>query len=366
MFYGVTLTKEAVLDELKNGEATGMTIKQLEENISYNHESIRRRLLELIEDGEVTRERDTNDGKRSFVYKLVASEPEQEEEPKMEKPERYGDNKNDEGYPDPTFAKAIKNLDRFNDIMPGGIYGTSLGVGDSFLVVRTYPDCALGYYVREVALAKSTDTTTAWQTKKGTSYVHVNQLMSVPFRKLDKHKFERMPLDAYKEIIRKSPLQAAKVVPVEIEKIVEKEVPVEKEVIKEVPAELTIEGCYEYLRDSGWLDEHDKAVIDMDAAKRILRDPTDLTEDICIEFLQNSGWLPEHDKSIAEGVSANRFPYEDGDVVDGFKIINGAHTVSEILNDIDSRNLLYDKKLLEQKVEIYENIIKVLLPGFMK
>lgn len=329
------VSKEMVFDEIKRRN-NGCTVPELESDLGWNHEVVRRRLVDLMEEGAVERELITDGKVHAFRYTIVNHA---KKEADMEKPERYGDNKNDEGYPDPTFAKAIKNLDRFNDIMPGGIYGTSLGVGDSFLVVRTYPDCALGYYVREVDLAKSTDTTTAWQTKKGTSYVQVNQLMSVPFRKLDKHKFERMPLDAYKDIIRKSPLQTAKVAPVEIEKIIEKEVPVEKEVIKAVPAALTIEGCYEFLRDSGWLDEHDKAVKDIEKAKYIFGAPTELTEDICIEFLQNSGWLPEHDKEMTTVTSA--IPKE---------------VVNEMLK----------LELLKQKASIYEEILKIVLPGFKK
>lgn len=338
MIKGYACTKEMVLDELKKGESSGMSALELAAILDFSHETIRRRLLELIEDGLVDRdEKDTTEGKRRFLYRIVEEKPEQKEEPKPEKPERYGDNKNDEGYPDPTFAKALKSLDRFGGIMPGGLYRITLGGRDSFLVVRTYPDCALGYYVQEVQEAKSTDTTTAWQTKKGTSYVHVNQLMSVPFRKLDKHKFERMPLDAYKDIIRKSPLQAAKVIPVEVE----------KEVIKEVPAELTIEGCYEYLRDSGWLDEHDKAVKDMEAAKLIFGAPTELTNDICIEFLQNSGWLPEHDKALSVPE----------------KPVKGRVNLDELPSPTWDE---VERNLLIQKVEIYENIIKVLLPGWKK
>lgn len=333
----MVITKDEVLKELKNAGEDGLTAAILARRHYCSVETARRRLIELLDEHTEGVEVLPREGRKSpnrYVYKPV-----EKEEPKMEKPERYGDNKNDEGYSDPTAATAMRFMESRWGFTSGRVYKTTLG--DSFLVLRISNDGVIGYYVREVPLAVSTDSTVVWQTGPVCNMVHVNQPQTVSPKKLNNKLFSRCPQEAVDEILRKSPFKYARVVPVEVLKEVPVEIEkiVEKEVIKEVPAELTIEGCYEYLRDSGWLDEHDKAVIDMDAAKRILIDPTDLTEDICIEFLQNSGWLPEHDKEMTTVTSA---------------------IPKEVVNE------MLELELLKQKASIYEEILKIVLPGFKK
>lgn len=338
----MTWTNEMILDELKNGSGNGKTVWEIQEALGCNHETVRRRLLSLIEEKKVSRRMDSTNGKRSYVYEVIESD--EKKEAVVEKPERYGDNKNDEGYSDPTAAAAIRSASSHKEtFLPGAIYKT--GFGDPFLVIRTYPDCELGYYVREVPNAVSTDTTVVWLTKNGSHLVYVNQIMSVPHRKLQGNTFERIPMEAYRDILRKSPLQAAKHIEVPVEKIVE----VEKEVIKEVPAELTEQKCIEFIRESGWLKEHDE-ILEI-AAKIDAMD--DLSTEDHIKALRESGWLEEHDKEMSTVITAT-IPK---------KVVTTSITSAipkEVVNE------MLELELLKQKASIYENILQAMISGWKK
>lgn len=247
MPYTATEAKERIIDAIN--EAGEALVPDIAEKVGLSPVRTQWYLNEILreKDTKLARTREgLNRGK--YKYFIEHEDDQNEEEPEVEDRESrlYNQGRNAEGYLDPTSAKAMKSMDRFDQIMPGAIYKTN--TGGLFMVLKTYPDTILGYNVEEVQYATSTDMTVAWQASTHTKLIHVNRINSIPSKKLQKATKSNAPFEVVKEMIRKSPLHASRVIeiekPVEVEKIVEKEVikEVEKpvEVIKEVPVENTV------------------------------------------------------------------------------------------------------------------------------
>lgn len=244
-----TEAKEKILTNIKESE-NGLTDKELGERLGLSDVRVNWYLNRMMEEDADLLSRARTDAHSKYVYKLnkvVLPLPEEENQltfdipkPKVEDnvSRLYNQGKNSEGYVDPTSAKAMKSVGRLDGFMAGGIYKTN--TGSWFLVLRPYPDTLLGYNIEETTYAASTDRTVAWPYRTFTRVVYVNRLQSISSKKLKHSDFSKCPFETMKEVIRKSPLHAARVIEIEkeVEKIVEVEKPVE--VIKEVPVENTV------------------------------------------------------------------------------------------------------------------------------
>lgn len=155
--------------------------------------------------------------------------------------DRYDYKKTEEGYSDPTAAKALDNLDIYGSKIPGSVWKvqSSKGNDEEYLVIQSYRDCNLCLQVMtgEEGYNKLCCVLINLQEKK---YVDCRKLVVKPERYfaestsgIDAKTFDKVRMKILNVI--DIPVQT-------VEKEVIKEVPVEKivekEVIKEVPVEV--------------------------------------------------------------------------------------------------------------------------------
>ena len=171
--------------------------------------------------------------------------PEKKEDPKNEKVSA----KNREGYPDPTMAKALRNVENaFVKCKPGDIweydkpyYGINDTVGDKFLVLNAFKGTVTGMLLVPVDSRFDPSYNVSISHKSKIYYVDARRVTS----KAEKGFVRRVDVvsDNLLNDIRKMISGVLKLGCVEtktVEKIVEKEVPVEVEKVveKEVPVEV--------------------------------------------------------------------------------------------------------------------------------
>lgn len=237
--------KEKILTNIKKSE-NGLTDRELGERLGLSDVRVNWYLNRMMEEDADLFDRTREDAHSKYVYTIKKKE----EEPNVEEDKvsrLYNQGKNSEGYVDPTSAKAMKSVGRLDGFMAGGIYKTN--TGSWFLVLRPYPDTLLGYNIEETTYAASSDRTVAWPYRTFTRVVYVNRLQSISPKKLKHSDFSKCPFETMKEVIRKSPLHAARVIEIEkeVEKIVEVEKPVE--VIKEVEKEVEVPVVKEVVKE---------------------------------------------------------------------------------------------------------------------
>ena len=169
-----------------------------------------------------------------------------EEPKKEEKPERYPETHNHEGYPDPTMARAMRNVMN-NDYTPGEVwvFNDFNGEEKMYLILGSIKGSVTGLMVNEVDSWFNEEQNIPITVKGKMYYVDPWRILSKPARVLKRSRDTISGLDLSQ--IRASIGKFLGVEPntkvVEVEKVVEKEVPVE--VVKEVEVEADISKKFE-------------------------------------------------------------------------------------------------------------------------
>lgn len=191
------------------------------------------------------------------------------EEPKKEpKPERYPDTHNHEGYPDPTMARAMRNVVN-SEYTPGEVwvYKDYNGEERLYLILGSIKGSVTGLKVNDVDGWYDEKEDVSISVKGKPYYVEPCRILSKPSRILDRSRDTVSDLDMAairKKIAEFLGVQTKERV-VEVEKVVEKEVkvPVEVEVVKEIPvpdessrAEVTAEVERKFRNEIAVLEEN--------------------------------------------------------------------------------------------------------------
>lgn len=184
---------------------------------------------------------------------------------KTEPTDKYGPNKNSEGYSDPTASKAIKNVEKserinsFKEVhleQPGeiweyenGYYNATSRVDTMLLVLTSSGNSVCGLDVRLVDERYNKEYCAPINLKGKMYYVDCRRIFSKPAKSLDCRK-AWLAEEAFKEIktqiatcLGLEPVVIEKTVEVPVEKVVEKtvEVPVEKIVEKKVEVPVMVD-----------------------------------------------------------------------------------------------------------------------------
>lgn len=204
------VTQLMIIEAIKESGEKGMSMSEIQTKFSLKARP--KSTLDAIlsaENSPVYREKETNTSSgRGIQYRYYFRTPVIETKPNEE-------SKNAEGYSDPTAAKAIKNLERSNGFMPGGIYEFRTRPGSFFLIIdASNSECAQGYVVGKSADNETNASTVCWQAGKHYDIVRTNQLTYAKYGWLNRMFNRRCPFEALKEILVKSPLRNSIVVKV--------------------------------------------------------------------------------------------------------------------------------------------------------
>lgn len=223
------VTKNEVITAIANSGANGVSALELAEalgtsvSVAINHAS------RLYRDKIISKKRRVLSGRHweAVYYSNTADEQptEQSANVRVDDPapevSKHKSNQNHEGYNDPTATEAIKRMERYGGFMPGGIYKTTSG--DAFLVLTTYPDTVLGYWIDFVPNATDTDSEVTWKVGPNSALVHTHRVCSVPFKRLLLGNMTKCPFESFRDILRKSPFNSCKKVEVPVEGAVTEE-----------------------------------------------------------------------------------------------------------------------------------------------
>lgn len=204
--------------------------------------------------------------RKGYEWVEVKNPPEiKAAESKAEPTDKYGPNKNSEGYSDPTASKAIRNVEKserinsFKEVhleQPGeiweyenGYYNATSRVDTMLLVLTSAGNSVCGLDVRLVDERYNKEYCAPINLKGKMYYVDCRRIFSKPVKSLDCRK-AWLAEEAFKEIktqiatcLGLEPVVVEKTVEVPVEKVVEKtvEVPVEKIVEKTVEVPVMVD-----------------------------------------------------------------------------------------------------------------------------
>lgn len=206
------VTQLMVIERIKECGEAGCTVEELSEHFGIKKVSVHTHLSHIMKLESCPIYYKTEKAGKAVYYRYFFQTPVPEKEEPVE-------NKNVEGYSDPTAAKAIKNLERYEGFMPGGIYEFKTRPGSLFLVIRTTPGTLLGYVVSKTVNDDTDDSTICWPRGDHYECVKPNQLTYAKFHWMNRVFDHRCPFTELQKVIAKSPFRAVEVPVVDEEEV---------------------------------------------------------------------------------------------------------------------------------------------------